>query len=120
VLTVPTYWYSIRASGALGAAATWLVLQAIAVPLYTAWVNRKYVNVKDSMGLALSTLLAPSAVSIAVNFLVARMAFPTGHRALDFAWIAVSLTITTCCCAFIMLRRQDLEYLSRPVSRRAS
>lgn len=110
LVTVPAYWYSIGSVSVLGAALVWLVLQAVAVPLYLVWINRKYIRNSSYGGVVLTTLAMPLAVSLAVGYAVSRLIVETNPVAINLLWIAVATCISAICCALMVLRGDDFRY----------
>jgi O-antigen/teichoic acid export membrane protein len=113
LLTVPAYWLSINRFGTVGAAMTWMVLQAIVVPLYTRWVDTKFIRILAPVRLFMHTLLAPLAMSLAVGFVASRFIASTTHPVASMAIGAVAGVLSVCGCLLITLRRADFEFFTR-------
>jgi O-antigen/teichoic acid export membrane protein len=112
LLTVPAYWLLIRQFGATGAAFTWLALQAVVVPAYTHWVNKRFVGMRN-MGKALlvPALVMPLLISLGCNLLASFLVREGNVTAINLAIIVFAGLISLGGSALAALRRPDIDYL---------
>ncbi len=114
VLTLPAYWYSIDQLGALGAAITWLALQAVVVPTYTYWVNQRFIRLPRMWRTLLGpAVLLPLLASCAVNALAYCLVSASNAVATNLLIILVAAVIGVCSCVFVALRGESVGRLLR-------
>jgi len=112
LFTVPAYWYFIRHFGAVGAAFTWLTLQAVVVPLYTYWVNKNFIGIKSfGRSLLVPALVIPLLVSLSCNLLAFWLVRDANAPVVNLAIILTAGLVSVGGCALVALRRADIDYL---------
>jgi O-antigen/teichoic acid export membrane protein len=118
LVTIPAYWLLVRQYGAPGAAATWLVLQAIVVPAYFLWVDRRLLKMHRPGVLMLSTVALPTLICMMIYWAASSFLLGGSHTVLDAAVILLSFIVATAVCLFVNLSRPDLAFLRAGTSTR--
>jgi len=110
-LTVPSFWIFIGRFELEGAAATWLALQLVVVPLYLVWIDRTLTHVGGLLRLLVTTVLFPLAVTVTVCF-AAYQLFGEGSEVWhNLIVITFAVLASLVCCLMITLRPSDRMYL---------
>lgn len=66
IVTVPGYALMVKEYGVSGAAATWLLLQCVVVPLYLVWVVRRFIGIPQLGRFLVATVVLPLVAALAV------------------------------------------------------
>ncbi len=112
-LTVPCYWFLIGHFGAQGAAATWLVLQAIVFPCYFTWVIRSHTTLGHPFSLIFLTVLLPFGASLLIAFAASHLLGGSEAVALNVLVMFVTAVLLVVLCLTITLRPSDRQLLIR-------
>jgi hypothetical protein len=111
LVTVPGYWFLAREYGAPGAATMWLLLQCVVVPLYLAWVVRRYIGIPSFGGFLFSTLLVPLAAAFAVCALGHQLLGASGDLLRNLAVIGIAVSASVVVCLALNLTPADRAFL---------
>ena len=116
-LTVPSYWLCIGRFGPVGAAWTWVALQAIVVPFYFAWVNRTFIRVGNLPQFLALTVLIPFAVAVTVCFAAYQLLGAATEVGRNLTVISLAVVISVVSCLMLTLRPSDRMILLRSITR---
>lgn len=116
LFALPMYWLLINHLGSIGAALTWLVLQACVYPLYLHWVNRRFVQLPSIWrDFLMPTLLPTLSIALLINYIASKLVSSVSSIAVNLLVILVAAALSTLSCLFCTLRRRHISYLLSPV-----
>lgn len=111
-VTLPAYWFSIDRFGPSGAAGTWLVLQALVVPLYFAWVARHFVRGARLGRLFAMAVMVLLPLSLGISAAGSLWVQEGAALYLNIALIGFAAALSLGVCALLALRREDVNLLT--------
>lgn len=93
-LSIPGYWYMVPKFGPRGASVVWCFIQALIMPIYLYYINKKFFNNKSFFKLLTKQIIFPGVLAIIIAFSLFKVWPETSSRAFKLLNLAGATLIT--------------------------